>query len=132
MATLEEAIRQNARTVIDVFGPLSDLGAKFGYNRDSVAWLQGFLERERHQPNIAAADVENLVQLIGSFLGECIIITYSGVWREHDNGTLGVFFNESNAAFPFSKVRKQWENGVEGGDSILGFFEIISKVFRKE
>lgn len=127
----EETVRENARTVIDRFGPLSNLGAEFGYNHDSVAWVEGFLERQRHQTEIAAADVENLVQLIGSYLGECIIRTYGGVWREHD-GAWGVFFNESNAAFPFNKVRKQLENGVEGGDSILSFFEVIgSEVFRK-
>lgn len=76
--------------------------------------------------------MEDLVQLIGSYLGECIIRSYGGVWREHDDGTWGVFFDESNAAFPFSKVRKQLEDGVERGDSILSFFEVIPKIFRKE
>lgn len=127
----EETIRENARTVIERFRPLSNLGAKFGYNHDSVAWVEGFLERQ-HQTEIAATDVEILVQLVGSYLGECIIRTYGGVWRERD-GTWGVFFDELNAAFPFDKVRKQLENGVEGGDSILSFFEVIaSEVFRKE
>jgi hypothetical protein len=40
---------------------------------------------------------------------------------------LGVSFNESNAAYPFAKVQKQFQNGSE--DSIRSFFEIIPVVF---
>jgi hypothetical protein len=117
-------IRKNAQKVIDRFGSSGTLGAKFGYNRDSVAWIDGFIEGLRGM-NLTVDEVESWVQLIGSYLGECVIETYGGVWREQD-GALGVFFNESCGAFPFNKVRKQFENGIE--DSILCFFVVIPAI----
>ena len=33
-------------------------------------------------------------------------------------------------AFPFAKVRKQMRNGLDGGDSILGFFRVISEFLK--
>ena len=42
-----------------------------------------------------------------------------------------MFFDDSNAVFPFAKVSKQFQNGRDGGDSIFSFFEVISPVFRK-
>jgi hypothetical protein len=120
------SIRKNAQKVIDSFGSLSKLGAKFGYNRDSVAWIDGFIEQLRGM-NLTVDEVESWVQLIGSYLGECVIETYGGVWRKRD-GALGVFFNESYGAFPFNKVRKQFKNGIDGGDSILAFFLVIPDI----
>ena len=93
--------------------------------------MEKFIEHQRLQKDITRDDAEGLVQLIGSYLGECVIHTYGGAWREHD-GDWGVFFNDSNAAFPFSKVRKQFDNGVSGGDSILGFFDIIPEVLLRK
>jgi hypothetical protein len=122
-----EAIQQNARLVIEKLGPLSGLETRFGYNRESVEWVDGFIERQRLRPEVKA-NPEEMVQVLGSFLGECVLHTYGGEWREHD-GSWGVFFDAGNAVFPFAKVRKQFDNGLEGGDSILGFFEIIEPVF---
>jgi len=68
--------------------------------------------------------------MIGCYLGECIIKTYGGTWKLHE-GQWGVFFDDSNAVFPFAKVSKQFQNGHDGGDSIFSFFEVISPVFRK-
>ena len=31
---------------------------------------------------------------------------------------------------PFAKVRKQMRNGLDGGDSILGFFRVISEFLK--
>jgi len=49
----------------------------------------------------------------------------------YTRGKWGVFFDDSNAVFPFAKVSKQFENGHDGGDSISSFFEVIGPVFRK-
>jgi hypothetical protein len=72
-----------------------------------------------------------LVQLIGSYLGECVIHCYGGVWRWRE-GDWGVFFNDSNAAFPFIKVRKQFHSGIDDGESILGFFDAIGLAIIKK
>jgi hypothetical protein len=125
-----EAILANARLVIDQLGPLSGLGSRFGYNRDSVEWVEAFIERQRVRPEFKAEAQARMVQVLGSFLGECIIQTYGGEWREQ-KGTWGIFFDSSSAAFPFAKVAKQFEDGLEGGDSILSFFELIGPVILK-
>ena len=128
--TSQEAIRENARLVIDTLGPLSGMETRFGYNRESVRWAEGFIERQRLRPEVKA-DPAKMVQILGSFLGECFLHAYGGEWREAD-GTWGVFFDADNWAFPFAKVRKQFDNGLEGGDSILSFFDLIGPVILKK
>jgi hypothetical protein len=127
----EEKIRENAKEAVTRFASLSKLGAEFEYNRRSVAWVEEFIEHQRLRKDVTGNDVEGLVQLIGAYLGECVIHAYGGAWREHD-GTWGVFFNASTAAFPFSKVRKQFDNGISGGDSILSFFDVIPQVLLRK
>ncbi|HTS12918.1 MAG TPA: hypothetical protein VMH00_12430 [Candidatus Limnocylindrales bacterium] len=129
--TEEQAIRTKAHAALAKFGEMSRMRAKFGYNRETVAWLEGFIERQRRREDIAEQEVEDLIQLVGSFLGECLISKYGGAWRLHE-GSWAVFFSDSNAAFPFSKVRKQFEHGIDDGESILGFFDVIPLVVIKQ
>jgi hypothetical protein len=122
---IEERIRKNARLAVSKFGPISGLGERFGYSRISVEWVDGFIERGREGAKIDGG----LVQVLGSYLGECVIHVYGGNWREH-GGNWGVFFDELDAVFPFSKVQKQIENGSKKGDSVLGLFDMIGPVFK--
>lgn len=124
-----EAIRANAQMVIQQLGPGSELRDAFGYNRDSVQWVEGFIERQRIAGGFSHASVHTLVQVLGSFLGECVIHVYGGQWKTID-GRSGVFFDDRNAIFPFAKVAKQFDNGVQGGDSIEDFFTAIPKIFK--
>jgi hypothetical protein len=39
-ASPEEAIHVNAELVVDRFRSPSGLGANFGYNRESIAWIE--------------------------------------------------------------------------------------------
>ena len=126
--TPEEKIRENAQLVIDRFSQLPELEFQFGYNHESVKWLDGFIERERGRRDINTVGTEKLIQVLGSFLGECVIHTYGGAWREQED-QWGVFFDDSNSVFPFNKVRKQFRNG--GEDSVLSFFEVIPLVFKE-
>ncbi|MGO8816678.1 MAG: hypothetical protein ACLQVG_18735 [Terriglobia bacterium] len=119
----------NAEMVIQQFRPLS--GIEFGYNRQSVEWLEGHIERLRQTGKLQdEATREELVNVLGSFLGECIVRRYGGAWTQRE-GIWCVAFDSHNVAFPFAKVAKQMENGREGGDGIGGFFSIIPEVFRK-
>lgn len=122
---IEKRIRKNARLAISKFGSISGLGERFGYNRASVEWVDDFVERGREGSKIDGG----LVQVLGSYLGECVIHVYGGSWREH-KGSWGVFFDNSNAVFPFSKVQKQIENGRDKGDSMLSFFDMLGSVFK--
>jgi hypothetical protein len=49
--------------------------------------------------------------------------------RLQDGGCCwGVVFDDKNAVFPFAKVHKQFQYGLDRGDSILGFFDLIGPV----
>jgi hypothetical protein len=126
--TPEDKIRENAQLLINRISQPPELKSHFGYNHESVKWLDGFIERERSRRDINTVGTAKLIQVLGSYLGECVIHTYGGTWREQ-KGEWGVFFDDSNSVFPFNKVLKQFRNGRE--DSILSFFEIIALVFKK-
>jgi hypothetical protein len=65
------------------------------------------------------------VNSLGSFLGECIIANAGGSWRWSDeHQTWSVAFSDNSHAFPFVKVSKLFANGLEGGESILSFYDV--------
>lgn len=126
-----EKIRANAEVVVRDVGPLSGLGEAFGYNRESLDYVEGYVERLRNSGMFEEEQqLQNLTAVFGSFLGECIVRNYDGEWRKQDR-RWAIYFDDSSAAFPFSKMMKQFENGLEGGDSILGFFDMIPRVLLK-
>ena len=120
-------IKANAELANQQFLEISDV--EFGYNAPSVQWLDGYIERQRSRPESDDIQVERLADVLGCWLGECIIACYGGDWAEID-GVWGVAFDESNTAFPLSKVKKHFQNG--SSDSVLSFFETIPVVFSKQ
>lgn len=123
-----EMIRANAELVVERLREASGMEG-FGYNAESVSWLDGFIERQRVRPEFADADAaERMSQTLGSFLGECVIKCHGGEWREV-GGTWAVCFGDGDgdAAFPFNKVRKHFANGSD--DSVLSWFETIPVIF---
>jgi hypothetical protein len=119
---MDEQIKDLAQNLVATLSEM--LGVKLKYDRASVEWMDGYIERVR--PTLDKSSVDGLANSIGSFLGECIIATHGGTWREAD-GTWGVYFDEENAAYPFAKAQKHLLNGSE--DSILSFFDTIPIVF---
>jgi hypothetical protein len=119
-----EKIRANAAFVIGELGKLSDI--EFGLDPASVAWTQGFIERQRVHLDGPATD--GIVTVLGSYLGEAIIAAVPGTrWEEDAGGNLGVLFPGGDMAFPFVKVAKQFADGVAAGESILSFYNISVK-----
>jgi hypothetical protein len=108
-----------------MLGPISGV-ANFGYNSDSVKWVEGFIERERARSDLSKEQTEQRVSNLGSFLGECVIACFGGEWRQH-GPTWGVAFHENNMVFPFGKVEKQFADGVE--ESVDGWFRMIPLIF---
>lgn len=120
-----EAITANVRLTIEMLGPES--GLDFGLNRPSVAWLEGFIERQRVRGDEAFAD--RMVSILGSFLGECIAVGSSGMWLWlEDRQTWAVRLAEDKYAFPFAKVQKAFDSGLHGGESILSFYDIAMSI----
>jgi hypothetical protein len=116
-------IRELAEYVVREFGPLS--GIDFGYDRESVRWMEGFIERDRERADPARGVPRGLVNTIGAFLGECVVRETGGSWAwDEAREDWSVVFPRGGGAFPFVKVWKQFENGLDGGDSILSFYEV--------
>jgi hypothetical protein len=123
---MEEFIKANAEMVVQELGPLS--GIDFGYTRESVEWLGGYIERLRNSGEFDSDQTRNkLTSVFGSFLGECIVRCYGGTWEQADDGVWCVAFSHDNMAFPFAKVAKQIDNGLE--DGIASFFTAIPLLF---
>ncbi|MEO3792996.1 hypothetical protein ABGB14_22505 [Nonomuraea sp. B10E15] len=115
-------IQENVTLAIDRLGPLSDVD--FGLNRESVEWVDGFIERQRSRPGFDPEQIDGLVGVLGSFLGACVAAATDGHWRRTDDGAWGVLLPDGSMAFPFTKVRKQFRGGAEEGESIAGFYRI--------
>jgi hypothetical protein len=121
---MEEQIKTLARNLISTLS--EKLGVDLNYDRASVEWVDGYIERIR--PNLEESAIVGLSNPIGAFLGECIIADHGGRWRALE-GTWGVYFDEENAAYPFAKVQKHLLNG--SADSILSFYDAIPVLFSK-
>jgi len=123
---MEEHIIANAELVVGQVRQLS--GADLGYTEESVKWLEGYIECLRNSGEFDNVETKNkLTSVFGSFLGECIVRNYGGAWTQHD-GVWCVAFDDKNIAFPFAKVAKQMENGLE--DGIASYFTVIPIVFK--
>ena len=124
--TLEEKLRMNADLIIEHLS--SPAGFELGFDERSVEWIDGFIERQRCREDFDLAASDGLAQKLGSFLGECMCRGLGGEWKQLEEG-IAVVFSDGNAAFPLTKVRKQFANGPE--DSILSFYQSAAILFSR-
>jgi len=117
-----------ARNLIETFE--RDLNVPLAYDEWSLEYLDGYIVRNRNViREKTGGRCTGIVNTIGSFLGECIIVNYGGQWKQSDNGAWGVYFENNSAAFPFAKVQKAFlEDDLS--NSILSFYR-ISKRFQE-
>lgn len=128
-----QQIRANAQLVIAKLGPTSGIqtgGVMFGYNRESVAYLAGLIERLRLEDENRPEPPDTLVSTLGSFFGECLVAGTGGQWYwDAELDQYGVALvsaqGQQHAVFPFAKLANQFANGIEGGDSVLGMYDIV-------
>lgn len=113
-------IRANAALTIEKLSELR--GEAFCYDLASVTFLEGYLERLR-QSDLAETTRDNLVSVLGSYLGEALLDQAAGAWVETEFGPAVRFANGAQA-FPLSKIRKLFDNGLEAGDSIASFYAV--------
>lgn len=114
-------IRANAAFAIGEFRDLAEKDV--GFDMDSVAWVEGFVERARGRYSESGAP-SGLVSVIGSYLGEAILAETNGQWVEDQDGRLAVQFPNEDAVYPFVKVQKQFDEGAAQGESILSFYTV--------
>ncbi|MGH2552800.1 MAG: hypothetical protein ACRDEB_03745 [Chitinophagaceae bacterium] len=97
------------------------------YDADSVKFIEGFIERNKN--SFDKEQSSGLINSLGSFLGQCIINNYGGQWRvDNETGSVAVVFDDNNIAYPFAKVSKQFDNGLE--DSVYSFYSVIPSIFK--
>jgi hypothetical protein len=123
-------LRANAKTVIEQIQSACPI--RFGFDAASVEWLCGFIERQRLRQNNLPEPTEKFVAMLGAWLGECLLANTDGVWQwsaQYDDWCIYFAPNQLRSkeasAFPFAKIRKQFKHGVAGGDSILGFYQVV-------
>jgi len=112
-------IRTNAATVANTY---RSKGATFELTAASIATLDEYLERTV-SPSTTVATKENLMNLIGSFLGECIAAKYGARWMVSDDGDVRMVLKAGGTTHflnPFGKVEKRIENGPE--DNLTAYF----------
>src|SRR5436190_23483653 len=116
---MESRIRANAELVREV--AREKLGVEIQYDEDGVRWLDGYIDDQRDE---AAQDLKDrLPSTLGSYLGECVRLTYGGEWLQDAQTGWMVKINDKLSVYPFNKVRKQLNNAE--GDSVLAFFRTI-------
>ena len=114
------AIKANVDFATAEFGELTD--DPFGLDKASVAWVEGYIERMRSRMTEPPAG--GLVAVLGSYLGQAIIAASDGQWDEDPAQGIGIKFASGDWCFPFAKVEKQFAEGLDGGESILGFYKV--------
>ena len=107
-----QGIKANGEATIEELAHLVDFD--FGYNRESVAWLEGYIERIKAAGILNGPGREKLISVFGSFLGECIARSWGGSWKQRD-GAWGIAFNHEHIALPFAAVASQLERGRARG-----------------
>lgn len=122
---MQETIKANAELAIRHLSALNE--GKFSYDEASVRWLDDYIERLRSSGEFSDTQKrEKLLSVFGSYLGECIIVSHGGEWVQKE-GLWCVSFDKNNCAYPFAKVEKRIENGLD--DSLVSFFTMIPLIF---
>jgi hypothetical protein len=115
-----EMIRANAEMA--VANVRADLGVELSFDRNGVAWLDGYLNRLRGE--LSPSTAAGLVSVMGSFFGEAIVRAHGGTWVERSGSDWVVEVQRvyQVAVNVFTKVEKQL-GGVEG-ESVLSLFDV--------
>jgi hypothetical protein len=113
----EEALRhrKNAEVVIDIFKAQNDIELK--YDIQSLEFLENYITSIKG--HIDSPQMEQILAMIGCFLGETFIQNFVGTWDVWENNWM-IRFDEKNGVFPINKVFKFYENGQE--DSFASMF----------
>lgn len=97
------------------------------YDEASVNFIENFIERNKQQ--LGKEQWEGLINSMGAFFGQCIIENYGGRWEfDEEIQSTCVAFDNKNKVYPFAKVGKQFESGLE--DSISSMYRHIPMVFK--
>lgn len=117
-----EQIKRKARLAVELFSPICDI--EFGFNGQSVEWVEGYVERMRKRTDFNDGSWNGMIDTIGAFLGECILARTGGTWEISEDRRWCIRLPSGDSAFPMTKVSKQFAQGVDAGESIFGFYNV--------
>jgi hypothetical protein len=118
----------NANADLAVATAQERLGVKLTFDRHGAEWLDGHLDRLRG--HLSAEAQAGVVNVMGSFLGECVVRAHGGEWFENEHGEwlVRVRREYSIAVNVFGKVEKQLNSA--DGESVLSLFDYALEVAR--
>lgn len=121
-----EALKGDCRDVIEI--ALKNFGVHLSFNDESITWLSSFIEDHRDRMDSKTQHVASLK--IAIFLGCAIIHHHGGQWVRTDGNNLAVRFPNGAMVFPFTKVSKQFQNGI--ADNIYGLYRNIGRLLKMD
>ncbi|PIR97987.1 MAG: hypothetical protein COT89_01920 [Candidatus Colwellbacteria bacterium CG10_big_fil_rev_8_21_14_0_10_42_22] len=107
-------------TTRDIFG------VELDFDEKSILELDNLIQKG--WPDEPPIQIDNVILLIGSFLGEAIIKTLNGEWEETQQGW-GIRVKNATLMV-FSKVKKRLLNGME--DSISFYYTSTKKMLEDD
>lgn len=114
------AIAAMTRYVIDQLTPIAPM--PFGLDAESVRWFDAYVDRQRRFPGFDPSRIGHLVEPFGCYLGDAIAAATEGHWVLRGTWR-GVEVAEEVISFPFHKVEKLLEEGLEGGECLMALYE---------
>jgi hypothetical protein len=122
-------IKRNSQRVVEWFSTASG-NPDFGCNEPSMAYIDGFLSRQSKTLSESPETKDKVVNLIGSFLGQCVVHVYNGRWVASGTGVQVEVKTRKwvHTVQPFEKVEKR----LRGGDSesLLTYYrDLLPTVF---
>jgi aldose 1-epimerase len=118
--SLVKMIQHNADLVVTDIGKQAEFA--FGYDEVSLKWLETYINLEK--VNWDETKRSSMLNLLGSYFGECVRRNHGGKWIQSDSEGTGVEIAEGFVVFPFNKVEKFIDNG--DGDSFVSLYNSIA------
>ncbi len=81
-----------------------------GFDVAGVRWLDRYINEARQ--TLASDLVDEFVQLMGCYYGECLLATFGGTWAV-SNDQLSIRMEPLGHTFPFNAVAKQVQHGAD-------------------
>ncbi len=125
LATTAVVCRRNAVHVIRLAWATDP---RVGFDRAGVAWLDSYVAASR---NVLDDDMlDEFVQLMGCFYGECLIEQFDGSWAR-SGGHLGVRMQRVGFTYPFNAVARQIQLGSDASLA-MSFLTAVDYVGSKQ
>ena len=124
---LLDALKGDCQDTVDFAA--KNFRVNLAFSEESIVWLSSFIEDQRGKMD---PDTRNSWSVrIGIYLGFAIIERYGGDWVvRSDSNNPAVQFSTGAMAFPVTKARKQFQNGI--ADNIYGLYRNIGRLLRRE